>query len=87
MPFLPDFQRLLQGFHLCISNSRVLTIIVRDKQIQSTLDLVSLLVHKKTDPKSHDVTKVLYICVGFGPLAHLTRDLSQAQKKMNIDAS
>ena len=30
-------------------------------------------------------TKVLYFCVGFQKLSHLTRDLSQAEKKLNVD--
>jgi hypothetical protein len=28
--------------------------------------------------------KILYICVGFWLLAHLTRDLSQAEKKITV---
>ena len=32
-------------------------------------------------------TKVLYICVSFCLLAHLTRDLSQAEKKINFVTS
>ena len=29
-------------------------------------------------------TNVLHVCVGFGLLAHLTRDLSKAEKKINV---
>jgi hypothetical protein len=31
--------------------------------------------------------KVLYICVGFWLLAHLTHDLSHAEKKVNVVTS
>ena len=34
--------------------------------------------------KELSVSQVLYICVGFGLLAHLTRDLSQAEKKIVV---
>ena len=32
-------------------------------------------------------TKVLYFCVGFRELSHLTRDISQAEKKVNVVTS
>ena len=32
-------------------------------------------------------SKVLYFCIGFRELSHLTRDLSQAEKKINVVTS
>ena len=32
-------------------------------------------------------SKVLYFCIGFWELSHLTRDLSQTEKKINVVTS
>ena len=37
--------------------------------------------------KELSVSQVLYICVDFWLLSHLTRDLSQAEMKMNVVSS
>ena len=35
-------------------------------------------------PKTHHFTEVLILCVEFWELSHLTRDLSQGEKKITV---
>ena len=42
---------------------------------------------EKTRLESEIQAKVLYFCVGFRELTHITRDLPQAVKKINVDSS